>query len=191
MARYWWLNLVRGTTAFLIGLGLMLPVEVILQSEQLQGILFQFIGIYFLLSGIMSLIWGYSNRKRLGLWKVAGTLGIVGGILFFLRPSLEGTLSAALLTAVFGAIMLFAGVIHIVGGFRLGKEHGRRFTGGHAFLGLVEIAIGLLLFVSITVPVAHFRIMLSVWGLVAGVGLFAEGLTMHRVNKGEITDVES
>ena len=50
-----------------MGIGLLLPVELFLKSDHLQGILFQFIGIYLLLSGIMSLIWGFSNRRRLGL----------------------------------------------------------------------------------------------------------------------------
>ena len=38
MARYWWLNVVRGTVAFLIGLGLLLPVDLFLKTDQLQGI---------------------------------------------------------------------------------------------------------------------------------------------------------
>lgn len=180
MAKYWWLNVVRGTVALLIGLGLLLPVELLLKSDQLQGILFQFMAIYLLLSGLMSLIWGFSNRRRLGLWIFAGALGIIGGILFFLRSFLEGYVAADFLTIIFGLIMVLAGIMHIVGGFRLGEEYGRRFAGGHAFLGLVEIAIGLLLFVSTVVPLENLRIMLSIWGFVAGIGLIAEGLAMRR-----------
>ena len=148
-------------------------------------------GIYLLLSGFMSLIWGYSNRRHLGLWIVAGALGIVGEVLFLLRPVLEGYLTGSLLTVIFGLIMLLAGVIHVVGGFRLGEEYGWRFTGGHAFLGFVEIAIGLLTISSIAIPVAYFRILLSLWGLVAGIGLIAEGLTMRRANMSEKIDGES
>jgi uncharacterized membrane protein HdeD (DUF308 family) len=181
--KYWWLNFVRGIAALLLGLGLLLPVEVIFEADNLQGILFQFIGIYLLLSGIMSLVWGLSNRRRFGLWILAAVLGLVGGIAFILRSFLEGYFSATVLTVIFGLIMLLAGLIHLLGGFRLGKAYGRRWSWGHEFLGLVEIAIGFLLLASIAVEVEHLRIILSFWGLVAGIGLIADGVRMRRLKK--------
>jgi len=181
--KYWWLNFVRGIAALAIGIGLLLPIEVILEADNLQDILFQFIGIYLLLSGIMSLVWGLSNRRRFGLWIVAAVLGLVGGIAFILRSFLEGYFSATVLTVIFGLIMLLAGLIHLLGGFRLGKAYGRRWSWGHEFLGLVEIAIGFLLLASIAVEVEHLRIILSFWGLVAGIGLIADGVRMRRLKK--------
>ena len=182
-AKYWWLNFVRGTAALLLGIGLLLPVELFLNTDLVQNMLFQFIGIYLLLSGIMSLIWGFSNRRRLGLWILAGVLGLVGGIAFFLRPTLEGYLSASTITIIFALIMLLAGLIHILGGYRLGEVYGRRWFRGHFFLGLVEIGIGLLILVSIFIPVENLRIILSFWGIVAGIGLTAEGLRMRKQKK--------
>jgi uncharacterized membrane protein HdeD (DUF308 family) len=181
--KYWWLNFVRGIVALMLGLGLLLPVEVILEADNLQDILFQFIGIYLLLSGIMSLVWGLSNNRRFGLWIVAAVLGLVGGIAFFLRSFLEGYFSATVLTVIFGLIMLLAGLIHLLGGFRLGKAYGRRWSWGHEFLGLVEIGIGILLLISIVVTVENLRIILSFWGLVAGIGLIADGIRMRRLKK--------
>jgi uncharacterized membrane protein HdeD (DUF308 family) len=184
--RFWWLNIVRGAAAFLMGIGLLIPVELFLEADRLQGILFQFVGIYLLLSGVMSLIWGFSNRRRLGLWILAGFLGLTGGIAFFLRPTLEGFLSISVLTIIFGSIMLLTGIIHVLGGFRLGETYGRRWTRGHMSLGLVEIVIGLLIFVSIFVPVENLRIILSFWGLIAGVGLIAEGLGSRKRVKAQV-----
>ncbi|HSG15802.1 MAG TPA: hypothetical protein VLE70_05705, partial [Anaerolineae bacterium] len=68
--KYWWLNFVRGIAALLLGLGLLLPVEVLTEADHLQSILVQFIAIYLLLSGLMSLIWGLSNRRRFELWTI-------------------------------------------------------------------------------------------------------------------------
>ena len=99
-AKLWWLNIVRGAAALAIGIGLLLPFELIMKADQLQGILFQFIGIYLLVSGIMSLSWGLSNRRRLGIWLLAGALGLFGGIAFLLRSVLEGHLSNTVTSAV-------------------------------------------------------------------------------------------
>jgi uncharacterized membrane protein HdeD (DUF308 family) len=181
--KFWWLNVIRGTVALLIGIGLLVQAELILNADRLQAMLFQFIGIYLLVSGIMSLMWGFSSRRRLGLWIIAGVLGLVGGVAFFLRSTLESYLSANVLTILFGLIMLLAGLIHVMGGFRLGDTYGKRWTRGHVLLGAIEIAIGILVLLSISLPIENLRIMLSFWGLIAGVGLIAEGLGMRNLKK--------
>ncbi len=181
--KFWWLNVVRGTVALFIGIGLLITAEVILKTDRLQAILFQFIAIYLLVSGIMSLMWGFTSRRRLGLWILAGVLGLLGGIAFFLRSMLETYLSANVLTIIFGLIMLLAGFIHLMGGFRLGDTYGKRWTRGHVLLGVVEITIGFMILLSMSVPVENLRIMLSFWGLIAGVGLIAEGLGMRKLKK--------
>ena len=181
--KYWWLNFVRGFAALAIGIGLLLPVEVFFEVDHVQTLLFQFIGIYFLVSGIMSLIWGYSNRRQMGLWLLAGILGVTGGIVFFLRSILEDALSSELLTIVFAVILLLTGLMHFLGGFRLGATYGRRWSWGHEFLGLVEIGIGILIFASLFVTVENLRLILSFWGLVAGAGLIADGIRMRGMRK--------
>lgn len=184
--KYWWLNFVRGVAALALGLGLLLPVEVILKVDQVQTMLFQFVGIYLLFSGIMSLVWGLSNRRRFGLWLIAAVLGLVGGISFILRPFLEGFLSATTLAAIFGLIMLLTGLIHFLGGFRLGEAYGRRWSWSHEFLGLIEMAIGVLIFISFIVTVENLRIILSLWGIVAGIGLLADGVRMRKVKNTQV-----
>ena len=54
--RCWWLNFIRGVAALALGLALLLPVELILKVDQVQALLFQFIGIYLLFNRVMSLI---------------------------------------------------------------------------------------------------------------------------------------
>lgn len=189
-ARYWWLNFVRGIAALMLGIGLLLPVEVILEADRVHVLLLQFIGIYLLISGAMSMIWGFSNRRRLGLWLMAGVLGIIGGITFLLRPFLENAIAPTVIIVIFGFIMLFAGLVHILGGFNLSETYGRRYSWGHLFLGLVEIGIGLLVFVSIFISVENFRVILSFWGLVAGVGLIADGVRMRELNNSIIHNNE-
>jgi uncharacterized membrane protein HdeD (DUF308 family) len=180
MAKYWWLNTIRGGAALLLGLGLLFSLELVLDSEQIQAMSLQFMGIYLFFSGIMSFIWGLTKRRKLGLWIVAGTLGLAGGIALILRSFLEYSQSTDLLLVVFGIIMLLIGLVHILGGFRLSEVMGRRWANSHFFLGVVEIALGVLALVSIFVTVDIMRALLSFWGIIAGAGLILDGRRMRR-----------
>ncbi|GAG26807.1 unnamed protein product, partial [marine sediment metagenome] len=180
MAKYWWLNTIRGIAALLLGLGSLLSLELVLDSEQIQAMSLQFMGIYLFFSGIMSFIWGLTKRRKLGLWIVAGTLGVAGGIAFILNSSLEYFQSTELLLVVVGIIMLLIGLVHILGGFRLSEALGRRWASSHFFLGVVEIALGILALVSIFVTVDILRYLLSFWGIIAGAGLILDGRRLRR-----------
>jgi len=124
LVKYWWINLVRGVAALLLGIGLILGLGLAADTTTLKSMLSQFIGIYLLGSGIMSLIWGFSNRKRSGLWFAAGTLGLLGGIGFIIRPFIDGFLSPTALTIILGLVIVLTGVVHMLGGFRIGISMG-------------------------------------------------------------------
>ena len=85
MVKYWWLNLIHGAAALLLGVTLLAGLELFVERDALRLALLQFIGIYLLISGIMSFIWGFSVRKRFGLWVFAGIIGVVGGVAYLLR----------------------------------------------------------------------------------------------------------
>lgn len=180
MARYWWLNIVRGGAAFFMAFGLILGFELVLDKHRLQEMLGQFLGLYLMASGLMSLIFGYTTHRRRGMWFTGGVIGVFGGVLFFFRPFYDGELSQYFSTAILGLIMLLTGLVHILGGYRIGRAYGRRWTLGHAFLGIVEIVIAIMLFL---LPILETEIIftaLSIWGIIAGIGLISDGLRMRR-----------
>jgi uncharacterized membrane protein HdeD (DUF308 family) len=180
MAKYWWLNTIRGAAALLLGLGLLFSLELLLDSEQIRAMSFQFMGIYLFFSGVMSFVWGFTKRRRFGLWIFAGILGLAGGIAFILKPYLESSQSTDILIVFVGTIMLLIGLVHILGGFRLSERMGRRWAGSHFFLGVIEIALGVLALASLYVTVDSLRFLLSFWGIIAGVGLILDGRRMRR-----------
>ena len=71
--KYWWIILARGIFALALGLGLFLPF---IDSK---NSLLNFMAIYWLLSGISSIGWGFRGARRKGVWFVAGLVGIIGG----------------------------------------------------------------------------------------------------------------
>lgn len=166
---------------------MLLSLELVVKSEKIAGMVVQFMGIYLLLSGVMSFIWGFTQRRKLGLWIVAGILGLSGGIALILKPTFESSLSTNLLYTFVGIIMLLIGLIRILGGFRLSEVMGRRWANSHFFLGVVEIALGALALVSLFATVEILRPLLSFWGIIAGTGLLLDGHRMRRAarqNKG-------
>jgi uncharacterized membrane protein HdeD (DUF308 family) len=184
MAKMWWLNFVRGGAALLLGLGLLLELELVTDTERLRGMLIQFLGIYMLASGLMSLAYGRSNRKGLGLWLAAGILGIFAGLLFLFRPSGEQVLEASAFLIILGVVMAFTGLIHIFGGFRLSERLGRRWTYSHVFLGILELILAVFIFLLPSIPLRATGIVLGIWGLVAGIGLLLDGYRMWQTNRG-------
>jgi uncharacterized membrane protein HdeD (DUF308 family) len=183
LVKYWWINLVRGVAALLLGLGLILGLGLALDEATLRSMLSTFIGIYLLGSGIMSFIWGFSNRKRWGLWFVAGALGLLGGVGFILRPFIDDFLSPALLTLILGMVIVLTGVVHLLGGFRIGKQYGRKWTWEHLFLGLIEIGMGLVILAAPILTVQLFGLAMSIWGIIAGVGLLSDAIRLREDHK--------
>jgi uncharacterized membrane protein HdeD (DUF308 family) len=183
LVKYWWINLIRGAAALFLGLGLILGLGLALDEMTLRSMLSQFIGIYLLGSGIMSFIWGFSNRKRWGLWFAAGTLGLLGGLAFIARPSIDGFLSPTVLAVILGTIIVLTGVAHILGGFRTEDRYGRKWAWEHFFLGLIEIGMGLVILASPILTVQVSALALSAWGLIAGIGLIADAIRLRRTAK--------
>ena len=71
MQRLWWLNLVRGIVALIVGI-LILGWPNIGRSAFVN-----FLAVFWLASGLMSLQWGFSVHQKKGLWIVAGIVGTV------------------------------------------------------------------------------------------------------------------
>lgn len=165
----------------MLGLGLILGLGLALDEAALKSLLSTFIGIYLLGSGIMSFIWGYSNRKRRGLWLLAGTLGLIGGLTFIVWPLTENVLAPNLPTAIFGIVIVLTGVVHMLGGYRVGEKYGRKWVWQHFFLGLIEIGMGLVIMASPAVTAQASGFVMSIWGLMAGMGLIADAVRLRRI----------
>lgn len=181
IAKYWWINLVRGIAALFLGVGLFLGLGLALDETTLKSVLAQFVGIYLLGSGIMSLIWGFSNRKRWGLWFAAGLLGLLAGAGFIARPFVDGFISTNSLTAILGVIIVLTGVVHILGGFRTGNLYGRKWRWEHFFLGIIEIGMGLVILASLILTIEISSLALGLWGVIAGIGLLSDAIRLRRL----------
>ena len=117
MQRLWWLNLIRGIVALVVGI-------LILGWPSVGDRLFvNFLAIFWLVSGLMSLQWGHSVHQRKGLWLVAGLVGTVVGVALLLRYWYQRYLDPGQAVRILGALALFVGLINILEGSELQKWH--------------------------------------------------------------------
>ena len=78
--RFWWTTLLRGFIALALGISL------ILQPEQAKATLIRYMSLYWLMSGLISLIWGSTRAKVKELWLATGLAEVIGGALILLDP---------------------------------------------------------------------------------------------------------
>jgi len=128
----WWLVLISGISAILLGLLLFAkPAATLI-------ILIQVLGVYWLITGGLSIVFLVKDRREWG-WKLfSGILGILAGILIILNPLWSTLLVPTSLAILVGAIGIVLGVMELVFAFRGGGW-------GVGVLGVLSILLGLLL----------------------------------------------
>ena len=173
--RLWWLNLIRGIVALMVGI-------LILAWPEVGGRFFvNFLAVFWLVSGVMILQWGFTMHQRRGLWLVAGIVGTVVGVALLLRYFYQRYFDPSQAVRILGALALFVGLINIFGGFRtpdMTREEGI----GRVILGVFEVGLGLLLIIIDALgPVS--KLLAGGWAFIGGIMLILQAVQMRRVSK--------
>ncbi len=172
MQKLWWLNLIRGIVALIVGM-------LILGWPTIGSTLFvNFLAIFWLVSGLMSLQWGISTHQKRGLWLVAGLVGTVVGFALLLRSFYQRYLDPGTAVRILGALALFVGLINIFGGFRT-PDMTREQSLGRLLLGLFEVGLGVLLIILDALgPVS--KLLAGGWAFIGGIALILQAFEMRR-----------
>ena len=150
----WWLVLLEGIAALIIG------ILLISSTEQTVVVLVQLLGIYWLIKGIFNIISMFIDSTAWG-WKLfAGIIGIIAGILVLQNPLWSGILVPSLMIIILGLQAIIVGVIAIVQAFR-----GAGWGAG--ILGILSILVGVF-FVANTLIGLQLVIILSAVMLIIG-----------------------
>jgi uncharacterized membrane protein HdeD (DUF308 family) len=176
LGRFWWIAVLRGAFALLLG-------AAALGSQHDRTMLANFIGLYWLLSGLLTLRWALTVRWRRGshLGLVAGTVGVIAASLVLLRQQLEHVISFGTLVDVLGVAAVLTGTLRLLGAFEVERRTGRRWTFGGLALGSVEVLLGLVLFFARGGNLQVVTIVAAVWGFVGGSLLLIEGFRLRRL----------
>ena len=160
--RPWWLTLIMGIAAFVIGAILLwAPAKSKVETYQL---LIAFLGIYWLISGIMELVSMFTDHSAWG-WKLfMGIVSIIAGSYILAYPIAAGVALPRIMVLILGIWGLMEGIILLVMAFRGGGW-------GGGILGVVTIIFGLILMAeygSLGSGVTMIWVA-AIWGLIGGV----------------------
>lgn len=149
-----WVSLIQGVFSLIIGLLLLT------NPTATTIVIVQFVGIYWLVSGVFSLLGIFMDRSMWGWKLVSGILGILAGLAVMNHPLWSTLMLPTILVIFMGVDGLIIGVIGLVSAFR-GEGWGA------AVLGVLSIIFGLLLLGS---PMLTGLALPWVYGLFAVVG---------------------
>ncbi|HVP94239.1 MAG TPA: DUF308 domain-containing protein [Methanoregulaceae archaeon] len=152
----WWLVLIQGLAALILGIAFLVYPYLTLMVAVI------FVGAYWFVSGIFSIISVAMDRTNMG-WKIlVGILGIIAGLVILVYP----IYSTILLPTI---LMLFIGVWGlIIGGTSLAAAFGTK-DWAMGFIGIVAIIFGVLLIVYPMISAAILPFVLGGFGIVGGI----------------------
>lgn len=171
----WWVVLLRGIALLILG-GLLIA-----EPGVTLIILVKFLGAYFLVDGVFSIINSIMGRKHMEGWGwgiFMGVLEILTGIIVFANPLFSTIITAGALVYFVAFFALFFGVLGIVTGIRVRKE----IKGEWSMIagGVLAILFGAMLIVN---PMASVAVYLIVMGVMALMGGFIQIFASFQIRK--------
>jgi uncharacterized membrane protein HdeD (DUF308 family) len=162
----WWVVFVEGILALVTG-GLLL-----ISPERTVGLLVLFLGIFWLIGGVIELVSIFVDKTHWGLKLVIGILGIIAGILVLQHPLWSTVLVATTMSVILGFYGLFSGTSMLVRAFR-----GAGW--GVAILGIMAILIGIFLLANTLIGI---KLTVTLAGIVLVVGGIAAIVMSFRMD---------
>ena len=170
------ITLIRGILA--VSLGVML----VFQPDKTRPMLGNFMGMFWLVSGIFSLRWGASGERAQRVAIIAGVVGVLAGLATLTRGLTSAWVREDILLSLLGVVILLTGILHAFGGFQTGKAH-RRFMLTSVLLGAFEIVLGFLLIVEPIGRSFFFYLIISIWAFIGGFIMIAAAIRLRLANK--------
>ena len=152
----WWLVLINGIAALILG------ILLITSTGSTVLILVQFLGIYWLVSGIFQIVGLFIDSTAWG-WKLfAGILGILAGIAILNHPLISPLLVGTTIVIIMGVQGIIFGIAGLVAAFQGGGW-------GAGIMGILSVIFGIVLLFNPILGAAALPWVLGIFGIVGGI----------------------
>lgn len=181
LAKNWWMFLVRGILAIILG------VIALLSPSGAYLSLVLIIGIYALVSGVVAIISALTSKAKSENWWWIIFVGIIG-ILFGAFTLLQPAAMSAIWLLLIAAWAILTGILEIITGIRL-----RKFIKGEFWLilgGAVSVLFGIFLFVNPTSGAFAIGFIVGVFAILIGILYILLAFSMKKFNTGVSVEYE-
>lgn len=173
----WWLVLLEGIAAALIGVLLLTAPAITLFA------LVQVLGFFWLVGGILRIVSIFVESSLWGWKLLGGIIGILAGLVILQHPLYSTLLVPTVYVIVLGIQGIILGGSSLVMAFRGGGW-------GSGVLGVLNIAFGLVLLLNpLFIGVAVLPLVIGAFGLVGGILTVIVAFTMRRGSALEAREV--
>lgn len=152
----WWVVLVQGIAALIMG------VLLLTNTAMTTIVLVQFIGFYWLISGIFSIVSMFIDSSKWGLKLFSGILGILAGLLVIQHPLWSPLLVGSVLIIILGIEGLLMGITNLIQAFMGGGW-------GVGLLGVLNIVFGIILLSNVLIATLSLPWLLGISGIALGI----------------------
>ncbi|MBN1376615.1 MAG: DUF308 domain-containing protein [Dehalococcoidia bacterium] len=174
LAKNWWLMVLRGLLALLLGIAILIFPKIAAAS------LVIFIGIYALVDGVFALVMAIVNRPRhRDRWWLLfeGIIGILAGILILASP-----LMAEILLIFFVAFWaIFTGIFEIIFAIAQWKTFPDKWL--VLLGGIFSLMLGVLILSNLAFGLVLIITMIAVYLVLFGVLLISLGISLRSTGK--------
>lgn len=174
-ASTWWVFLLQGIAALIIG------VLLLSSTKPTLAVLIALLGIYWIISGIFNIIAALTGHVTDHKWWViiAGVISIIAGIVVLDNMLWSSVILPTLAVIIMGIAALINGFVTIFAGR---SKHGHRErTWAGFFLGILYILFGILLLANPLIGAVSLIYAVAIWGIIGGIILIVLSFQVKKL----------
>ncbi len=179
----WWLVLLRGITATLLGILLFTQTGVTLMVFML------FVGAYWFVDGIFTIFASIKGRKYLANWGwgiFTGIISLLAGLVVLGQPLMAGLITASFMIYLVGFMVIISGIFSIVTGIRLRKEIDNEWS--MIIGGVLSLLFGFVLIFNPLLSLIVLVYFIGALSLVGGIILIVLSFQIRKAGKAVVKE---
>ena len=161
----WWVVLIEGIAAIILG------ILLLINPGSTTVLIIQFLGIYWFIDGIMSIVRIFIDKTAWGWKLLSGIIGILAGIAIIQYPLWATILVPTVMVWLFGFFGIIIGVIGLIQAFQ-----GAGWGAG--ILGVLSILFGIVLLANPVVGAVTLPFIFGFLGIVGGIAALVMAFRM-------------